>query len=428
VVNSGGPIGVWNGSGEKRIAGISGGPAMNMNSLRAMSCALLASCLTISVGLMGSENPAVFSGLTAHEWGTFTSIAGEKGQAVEWSPLTDSTDLPEFVEHFRGAGFKLGLRGTVRMETPVLYFYDSREETVSVNVRFARGVITEWYPQASRVEPTAALHDSSLNGKQPDGSISWGAVTVAPGLRAGFPAGNQENHYYAARQTASTPVLVKTLRGEQREKFLFYRGVANFEVPVAARLTNGGQVLIENHGDEEIPGVILFERRGEKVGFRVGGTVKDRMALELPALAGTMDSLGRELEGLLVSRGLYQDEAHAMVETWRNSWFEEGSRLLYLVPDKFVNAVLPLSIRPAPVQTVRVFVGRLELVTPATQRAVERALGTYDGAALSKYGRFLEPILQAMMKKEPNPARVRRLQEALNSYWSAEVAKNQRGD
>ena len=130
---------------------------MNMNSFRAMSCALLVSCLTISAGLMGSDNPAVFSGLTAHEWGTFTSIAGEKGQAVEWSPLTGSTDLPEFVEHFRSSGFKLGLRGTVRMETPVLYFYDSREETVSVNVRFAKGVITEWYPQATRVEPTGAL-------------------------------------------------------------------------------------------------------------------------------------------------------------------------------------------------------------------------------------------------------------------------------
>jgi len=413
---------------EKRIADYFRRPAMSMNFLRAMSCALLASCLTISAGLMGSENPAVFSGLTAHEWGTFTSIAGEKGQAVEWSPLTGSTDLPGFVEHFRNAGFKLGLRGTVRMETPVLYFYDSREETVSVNVRFAKGVITEWYPQASRVEPTAVLYDASLNGKQPDGSISWDAVTVAPGLRAAFPAENQENHYYAARQTASTPVLVKTPRGEQQEKFLFYRGVANFAVPVAARLTNGGQVLIENRSDEEIPGVILFERRGEKLGFRVGGAVKDRAILDPPALTENMDSLGRELEGLLVSRGLYQDEAHAMVETWRNSWFEEGSRLLYLVPGGFVNAVLPLSIRPAPVQTVRVFVGRLELVTPATERAVERALGTHDGAALSKYGRFLEPILQAMMKEEPNPVRVRRLQEALNSYWSAEVAKNQRGD
>ena len=401
---------------------------MKMNSLRAMSCALLASCLTISAGLMGSENPAVFSGLTAHEWGTFTSIAGEKGQAVEWSPLTGSTDLPGFVEHFRSVGFKLGLRGTVRMETPVLYFHDAREETVSVNVRFAKGVITEWYPQASRVEPAATLYDASLNGKQPDGSISWDAVTVAPGLRADFSADGRDNHYYAARQTASTPVFVRTARGEQREKFLFYRGVANFAVPVAAQLTATGQVLIENRGDEEIPGVILFERRGEKVGFRVGGTVKGRAILDPPELTQTVGSLGRELEGLLVSRGLYQDEAHAMVETWRNSWFEEGSRLLYLVPDEFVNAVLPLSIRPAPVQTVRVFVGRLEIVTPATEQAVERALGTHDGAALSKYGRFLEPILQAMMKKEPNPARVRRLQEALSTYWSVEVAKNRGGN
>src|SRR5882724_9484564 len=382
---------------------ISGGPAMTKNSLRAMSCVLLVCSFIISAGSMGSETRTVFSGLTAHEWGTFTSIAGEQGQAVEWSPLTGSTDLPGFVEHFRNAGFKLGLRGTVRMETPVLYFYDSREETVSVNVRFAKGVITEWYPQASRVEPTAALYDASLNGRQPDGSISWDAVTVAPGLRADFPAESRENHYYAARQTASTPVFVKTPRGEQREKFLFYR-------------------------DEEIPGVILFERRGEKVGFRVGGAVKDRAILEPPALTENMDSLSRELEGLLVSRGLYQDEAHAMLETWRNSWFEEGSRLLYLVPDEFLNAVLPLSIQPAPVQTVRVFVGRLEIVTPATERAVERALATNDGATIAKYGRFLEPILQAMMKKESNPERLRQMQEALSSYWSAEVAKNQRGN
>jgi hypothetical protein len=289
-------------------------------------------------------------------------------------------------------------------------------------------VITEWYPQASRVEPTTALYDASLNGKPPDGSISWDAVTVGPILRADFPAENRANHYYAARQTASTPILVKTARGEQREKFLFYRGVANFPVPVTARLKNGGQVLIENRGEEEISGVILFERRGEKVGFRVGAAVKDRALLDPPDLTQTMDSLGLELEGLLVSRGLYQDEAHAMVETWRNSWFEEGSRLLYLVPDGFVNAVLPLSIRPAPVQTVRVFVGRLELVTPATEKAVERALATHDGTTLSKYGRFLEPILQSMMKKESNPERLRQLQETLSSYWSAEVAKNRGGN
>ena len=161
------------------------------------------------------------------------------------------------------------------------------------------------------------------------------------------------------------------------------------------------------------------------MGFRVGGAVKDRALLDPPELTQTVDLLGRELEGLLVSRGLYQDEAHAMVETWRNSWFEEGSRLLYVVPDKFVNAVLPLSIRPAPVQTVRVFVGRLELVTPATEKAIERALATHDGATLARYGRFLEPILQSMIKKQSNPAKMRQMENSLSVYWSTDIAKNQ---
>ena len=115
--------------------------------------ALLASCFVISSHPAAKEARPVYSGLTAHEWGTFTSIAGRDGSAVEWLPLTGSTDLPGFVEHFRYNGFKLGLRGTVRMETPVLYFYDSRQETVSVKVSFAKGLITEWYPHAAHVEP-----------------------------------------------------------------------------------------------------------------------------------------------------------------------------------------------------------------------------------------------------------------------------------
>jgi len=150
---------------------------------------LLISCFTVSSSLPGREKDAGrekspgYAGLTVHEWGTFTSIAGARGQAVEWSPQTDSTDLPSFVEHFRGPQFKLGLRGTVRMETPVLYFYDSREENVSVKVSFAKGLITEWYPRASRVEPvanpaTANLAAWSIFQGNIDGSIAWDAVTV----------------------------------------------------------------------------------------------------------------------------------------------------------------------------------------------------------------------------------------------------------
>jgi len=193
-------------------------------------------------------------------------------------------------------------------------------------------------------------------------------------------------------------------------------------------VTAAGKLLVENRSDEDIPIVILFERRGEKVGYRIGGALQKGALLDPPELTGAIDDLGRELEGMLVAQGLYQDEARAMVETWRASWFEEGSRLLYIVPSSFVNGVLSLTINPAPAQTVRVFVGRLEIVTPATERAVGRALDTHDIATLKMYGRFLEPILETMIQKESNPARVQQFSQALNSYYSSEIAQNQRRD
>jgi hypothetical protein len=385
--------------------------------------ALLGCCFGIASYLPGREASPTYAGLTVHEWGTFTSIAGQDGQAVEWSSLTGSTDLPGFVEHFRDSGFKLGLRGTVRMETPVLYFYDSREENISVKVSFSKGVITEWYPHASRVEPTANLFDVSLYQAHADGSIAWDTVTVAPSLRAEFPREERESHYYAARMTSATPLRVMTPTGEQEEKFLFYRGVSTFQVPISAKLTADGKVQIENGGEEEIPNTVLFERRGDKVGYRIGGAVAREAVLEPPELNATAENLGRDLEGILVSQGLYQDEAHAMIETWRGSWFEEGSRLIYIVPANFVNGILPLSISPAPAQTARVFIGRLELVTPTTEKAVEEAFAAHDQTTLEKYGRFLEPILQTLIAKEGNPSRAGKLREYLNFVYSSQVAQ-----
>ena len=401
---------------------------MPRKPLRLSLYALLACCFAISPHTLGREAHTVFSRLTAHEWGTFTSIAGRDGQAVEWSPLTGPSDLPAFVEHFRNAAFKRGLRGTVRMETPVLYLYDSRQETVSVKVALSQGVITEWYPRASRVEPAANLFDGSLYQQHLDGTVAWDSVTLSPILREGFPRENLDNHYYAARMTSSTPLRVKTSAGEQQEKFLFYRGVSTFSVPISAKLTTAGKLLVENRSKEEIPNIILFERRGQRVGYRIGGAMRKDAILDPPELTGTIDDLGRDLEGMLVAQGLYQDEAHAMVETWRDSWFEEGSRLLYILPAAFVDGVLPLSINPAPAQTVRAFVGRLEIVTPATERAVQRALVTHDGATLKMFGRFLEPILETMIQKETDSARVQQFYQALNSYYSSETAQNVRKD
>jgi hypothetical protein len=95
---------------------------------------------------------------------------------------------------------------------------------------------------------------------------------------------------------------------------------------------------------------------------------------------------------------------------------------LYIVPTAFVDGILPLSINPAPAQTTRVFVGRLELITPATEKAVQRALVTHDGATLEKYSRFLEPILNTMIKKESNPAKAKEFYEALDSFYNSKLA------
>ena len=73
-----------------------------------------------------------------------------------------------------------------------------------------------------------------------------------------------------------------------------------------------------------------------------------------------------------------------------------SSRLIYIVPSGFIDKVLPLTIDPVPGQIVRVFVGRLEIVTPATAMAVKTALAHNDEVTLDKCGRFLEPILQAI--------------------------------
>src|ERR1700733_13488976 len=86
--------------------------------------------------------------LTVHEWGTFTSVAGADGSAVDWDALGGKDDLPGFVNDFGYRCFKWRLTGTVRMETPVLYFYSSRELDAHVKVAFPQGLITEWYPQA----------------------------------------------------------------------------------------------------------------------------------------------------------------------------------------------------------------------------------------------------------------------------------------
>jgi hypothetical protein len=347
--------------------------------------------------------------LTVHEWGTFTTVAGPEGHPVDWLPLAGPADLPCFVDRFADQfgnrltkyvgpyGLVLNydqarsrLQGKVRMETPVLYFYAPRRETINVRVDFRKGLFTEWYPQANVSQP--AVQEKTLTANSLGSRIEWNNVQVLPGMTPRLPLEEQPSHYYAARETDAAPVRVNG----KDEKFLFYRGVGSFPVPLSVRETPDKRIVISATGGEIIPTIMLFENRGGQIGYRIHSGFHGEIRLAPPRLDAGFGSLQRELETILMAQGLYAREARAMVETWRDSWFEEGTRVFYIVPARLVDTILPLKIDPPPAQVARAFVGRMEVITSAMVKRVEKALAMNDAATLAKYGRFLGPIADRM--------------------------------
>jgi len=344
--------------------------------------------------------------LITHEWGTLTSVAGEDGRAVRWSALLGPADLPCFVDRLSDWNPKT-LAGLVRMETPVLYFYAPRPVTLSVGVKFPQGWITEWYPRASSVKPKSASVPQPRGGAIADrlrvygnGQIRWDAVDVLPGPDLEYPQGKGDSPYYAARHTDSAPLRI----GEQYEKLIFYRGIGDFEVPLRPSFTSGGALEIRNAGAEIIPLAILFENRDGRIGYRKVRGLKDTVKIETPELTANLADLQRELAHYLVEFGLYRPEAQAMLETWSDSWFEEGMRVIYILPRPVVDSLLPLEIVPAPSSVARVFVGRIEVLSPWMRRRIETAAAEGDVAALQKFGRFLTPFAAQIQRATSLPS------------------------
>jgi len=345
----------------------------------------LSAILLLYVGLTtGLTKTANKVGLSVHEWGTFTSIAGEDGRAVAWRTYGGPGDLPCFVHRFGGllafTRVKGGLYGSVRMETPVIYFYGADALTTNVKVLFPKGTITEWFPMGNL--------NHSYN------AIEWRDVSVSSNAPAEFLVAPGRSHYYAARETDAASVRV----GAEKEKFLFYRGVGNFPLPVSARVMDG-KILIQNLGPQPVDGVVLFENRGGDRRYYLGDLLQNETTLSLESLQSNWDGLLFDFERILIQQGLYAKEAKAMIETWRDSWFEEGTRLFYIVPKAAIDSILPLDIQPPPNQISRVFVGRMEIITPAIQNDVKQAIANNDRVALERYGRFLEPIANRLHVK-----------------------------
>ena len=372
--------------------------------------------------------------VVVHEWGTFTTVAGEDGQAINWLPLGGPTDLPCFVEHYKNrltkfignaeqegpidyAVARSALVGTVRMETPVLYFYSPEDAVVSVKVRFPRGLMTEWFPKAVVSQPN--VMPAILDNPGLVGLISWPAVEIRPGRVGEYPRGNGPSHYYAARGTDAAPISVNG----QFEKFLFYRGVASFPAMLSAALGSDGSVHVTNRGLRPIPQVILFENRAGTITYRVGGALEGAATLTLPKAAASFDTLRTELTTMLEKTGLYRKEAEAMVETWRDSWFEEGTRVFYLVPPASVDEILPLTVSPAPAAVARAFVGRMQIITPDALVRAQTALSAGDDATLEKMGRFLGPIADRLVARTSSVSERNKIRAITNSVFAAYVKR-----
>lgn len=344
---------------------------------------LFAVMLFVIAGIaLGNRSPEANQKLTVHEWGTFTSVAGIDGKALPWASFQGPGDLPCFVENM-GRGQVKFFPAMVRMETPVLYFYSPVPVTLSVGVGFPRGLITEWFPKATTIVPEKA------NFPQPGGGrIEWKQVDVVPGATdVKLPGSNGASHYYAARNTDAAPVRI----GEQWEKMIFYRGVGNFTTPLRAVFQQNGSLTVRNESELAVPLIIWFENKGGRISYQLSRELKNSMELPPLAVAGSLDRLLPELAGYLTEFGLYRKEAEAMVETWRDSWFEAGSRLFYILPSARVNELLPLSVTPEPSSVSRVFVGRTELPAPWIREAVR-------AGQTRQFGRFASPFFYEMQR------------------------------
>lgn len=357
-------------------------------------------------------------GLVVHEWGTFTSVAGSDGVALDWKPLSGPSDLPSFVYDFEDpleglrssqATFGKGsLVGNVRMETPVLYFYTDQPMDVSVSVRFTGGHITEWYP---RIQDTDRMHSF----------IDWGTFRLMPGAQPDLPTEDSPSHYYPARNTDAVPLRVCSDRGHEYEKFLFYRGVGSFPQPLQARL-EGQALTLSRRGEAKIGAVIVFEKRGQELSFTVHDLGGAQLQTTRPRQASSQEALEVALEKMLVDTGLYAREARAMVDTWRDHWFEEGLRVFYILPTSETEAMLPLKVEPAPQELVRTLVGRLDLLTPEqlaqvrarvlqAQRASGPARQAQVEALRRDHGRWLPVMMERLQGQLPalDPALLERL-------------------
>jgi len=373
--------------------------------------------------------------MIVHEWGTFLGMNGSDGASLD-GMYHEEHALPAYV-HSRSRD-QLRMPGMfIKGETPVIYFYTDVRQPVQVGVGFPQGIWTQWYPQASRVRPTLLEH-----AEKPDrlsgGRICWHAEVIpasavkheiskkrgaAPESEVKLPATSSDALWNYARQVDAA--FVKTVNAAKEpataefEKFLFYRGLGETRLPLRFDEGGRGALTLDREGtlgDGVRHVFVLRVENGRGAysyrpallpGERVDGVIPS-MEKALP-LADFTRAVADALAMRLTEAGLYKKEARAMVNTWTTSYFQtEGVRVLFVLPQSWTDAFIPMTIDPKPEQVVRVMVGRLELLTAERERLAEnavRGLADHDPTRreqafrfLNEQGRYVEPIVRRVLK------------------------------
>jgi hypothetical protein len=317
------------------------------------------------------------------------------------------------------------------METPVIYFYSDRERTANVTIEFPEGTVTEWYPGVTDFGPKFSKDFFQTEKRS---FIEWDGLRILPlrqneNLDRTLPVGQPDSHYFAARGTGSDFVQMNSgtdaARQAEREKFLFYRGLGSFPSPLHVAVDSENALTLRNTTGETLKHLFVLSVREGQGHFTELNNLSPEENRNVPlhsehsavSSAELVNQLGYAVKQALVDEGLYVQEANAMVETWKNSWFSEsGVRVLYTIPSTWTDRVLPLRVEPSPKQIARAFVGRAEVITPALEWELLQQIvrfGDKDPTARSRavseaqrlgLGRFAGAAIQRVLGKQPSDA------------------------
>ncbi len=357
-------------------------------------------CLLVAFGTAQAAD------LVIHEWGTVTTIHDAAGKPATGLNRIDETEvLPEFVHRYEPATTRQPNRRlakssrvpgrpdvTLRLETPVIYFHpppnQKYDTPIDVTVRFRGGVLNEFYPDA---EASIALYTPRVQDKMEAGAIKeWNGDVLNnyvvgtlqwKGLRLHdtVVAPLTQSEIWLAPRAVSSVSVFSPAAGEG-EQYLFYRGVAHLEALLQTKVTDSQVTLSAPtqlawlEASATVPNIWLADVRADGlIAFREHAAVTLRKEEAGKVLArikrsGAGDHSGAgaaqlraSLKKALLAQGLFADEAEAMLNTWKASYFQKaGLRVFYIVPREWTDYFLPLEFS-VPTRVSRVIVGRIDL-------------------------------------------------------------------